>query len=139
MTTRQFISKNFGVSGTKRTCSSVFADSDGNIYSYGYHYPLLFTVNGRTIRNTRGYSSTTDRHILWSRDVEAIDVVAPYHFRLSGDDVVDMTVLLKSQREYIADLQKQMDAKKRKDTQVYKWLEHKHTKAVVNLAKLTLI
>lgn len=33
------------------------------LYSYGYHYPLLFEVNGLRFVNTRGYSNTTSKHI----------------------------------------------------------------------------
>lgn len=38
-------------------------NENGVLYSYGYHYPLLFKVNWIRFVNTRGYSSTTRRHI----------------------------------------------------------------------------
>lgn len=66
MTTADFIAKTFNTTndkwgryGYERRCSSVFTDRDGNVYSYGYHYPLLFTIGGLTFINTTGYSSTT--------------------------------------------------------------------------------
>lgn len=75
MTTREFINKNFGVKSKKdRSCSSVWADYNGNIYSYGRHYPLLFKAGGLVFRNRVGYSSSTGRHIHWAGDQGAIDV-----------------------------------------------------------------
>lgn len=35
----------------------------GVLYSYGYHYPLCFEIDGIVWRNTRGYSVTTSKHI----------------------------------------------------------------------------
>ena len=70
-----FIERWHGVAdGQERTCSSVFKDGNGNIYSYGYHYPLLFEAGGPTFRNRVGYSSTTAKHIAWTQGVFAIDV-----------------------------------------------------------------
>lgn len=137
MTTREFIYKRFYLETNKTSCSSVLSDSDGNIYSYGYHYPLLFTVADKTIRNVKGYSNTTQRHIMRSRDVPAIDVHVPRGFRLTSDDAVNLTALLKGQREYVNDLHEQLKSKKRKDTQVYRLLERQYAVAVANLAQLT--
>lgn len=75
MTSREFIQRQFGnADGESKTLSSIFKDGKGNIYSYGSHYPLLFSVGGLNFRNNVGYSNTTGRHISWSRDVDAIDV-----------------------------------------------------------------
>lgn len=75
MTSAEFISKNFGVASTKdRKCSSVFADNDGNIYSYGYHYPLLFKIGDLTFRNNTGYSNTTAKHINWAGGVDPLTI-----------------------------------------------------------------
>lgn len=129
MTTREFITARFYLNTNKQSCSSVTSDSKGNIYSYGYHYPLLFELNGKNIRNVRGYSSTTQRHILWSRDVDAIDIHAPAYYRLSDG----IEPLIKSQTEYVQGLKKQLDSKKRKDTQVYHSLYNEYIKAATNL------
>ena len=138
MTTREFINKEFGQSGRSKDCSSVHKDFDGNIYSYGYHYPLLFTINGRNIRNIRGYSNTTARHILWSRDIDAIDIHCPSGFRL-GNDAWNLQDCKRGQLAYIESLQRQMESKKRKDTQVYKWLANDLSKAVNNLERLEVL
>lgn len=136
MTTREFITQAWYGNTKRTTCSSVFADSNGNIFSYGYHYPLLFTLNGKAIRNVRGYSSTTQRHIMWSRDVNAIDVVAPRGFRLNGSDDELLQQLIDSQRAHVDSIKREMDTKKRKDTNVYRWLEHDFIKATKNLGEL---
>jgi len=44
----------------------VYADTKGNIFSYGRHYPLLFKAKGLTFRNCVGYSNTTAKHIGWA-------------------------------------------------------------------------
>lgn len=134
MTTRQFITNAF-TNRKDGKCSSVFAEN-GDVYSYGYHYPLLFRVGGKAIRNVRGYSNTTQRHIMWSRDVEAIDIHAPYSFRLVGDDSAILRNLRDGQKAYIASIEEAMAAKKRKDTQVYKWLQFDLDRANENLVKL---
>lgn len=69
MKTQEFISKNIGLkpSGYKRRwCSSVYQDYDGNFYSYGSHYPLLFKVDGQWFINNAGYSVSTSKHIGWA-------------------------------------------------------------------------
>lgn len=116
MTSRDFIAKNFGVSSERqRQCSSVFADNDGNIYSYGYHYPLLFKVEGLTFRNTRGYSATTGKHISWCYGFGAIDVELEQGER-KPLVLTTIAARLVNMRSAIV---KQMDAKTRKDTAVY--------------------
>jgi hypothetical protein len=134
MTTRQFITRAFNDRKTGK-CSSVFADN-GDVYSYGYHYPLLFRVHGQAIRNVSGYSVTTQRHIQWSRDMDAIDVHAGNNFRLNGNDHANVLELIKGQQWHIDSLQRQMDAKKRKNTQVYKWLEFDLQRASDSLKQL---
>jgi hypothetical protein len=131
MTTREFISKNFGVAGREKTCSSVFKDFDGNIYSYGYHYPLLIKVGNKVFRNVSGYSNTTARHIQWSRDIDAINIHFDRDFRL-GNDAWNIQSAKSGQLKYIDSLKRQLDAKKRKNTQVYKWLEYHYKQAVKN-------
>ena len=153
MTTAEFIQKNFGVPITKdRKCSSVFADNDGNIYSYGYHYPLLFKVGELTFRNNTGYSNTTAKHINWAGGVDplAIDVLvsgcnqyswrnqenakkvpallyAMSHYATKGVD--DKPLEAELMRAVFADLEAELvdinsriATKKRTDTQIYRSL-----------------
>ena len=119
MTTREFISRNFGVSGNEKSCSSVFKDTEGNIYSYGYHYPLLFTVDGHDFRNVTGYSNSTSKHIGWSRDVDAIDVHIPRGTRLHEITLKNIAMW---QQQEIDRQRALMDKKKNKTTQVYRWM-----------------
>ena len=56
--------------GSKYVSSVMF---DGrNVYSYGYHYPLLVRLDTEAgphwILNDRGYSSSTGRHIHWAQN-----------------------------------------------------------------------
>ena len=141
MTTRDFIAKTYGVQASKeRHCSSVFTDYDGNVYSYGYHYPLLFKVAGHNFVNTMGYSNTTAKHIGWawsavdynatavelSRD-DARVIASSYH-----SDSDKLQVLARATAQMVADAQVACSAKKRKDTQVYRWLQETLRRAVVS-------
>ena len=67
MTTRDFITKAVtgGFGHASKECSSVMFDGE-NVYSYGYHYPLLVQVAGQWILNDSGYSNTTAKHINWA-------------------------------------------------------------------------
>lgn len=130
MTSRDFIRKQFDNSdGKEKFLSSIMKDGDGNIYSYGRHYPLLFKLEGLTFVNTRGYSATTGRHIAWAKqaaDYQAISV------KLKRDDYLRTltlaTVELRLVEQYDA-IKSQMDGKKRIGwhgavTQVYQRLEY---------------
>jgi hypothetical protein len=136
MTTREFINKAWHGTTRTRQCSSVFVDNDGNIYSYGYHYPLLFRVGNKVIRNVKGYSNSTSKHIHWTRDIDAIDVEVPRDFRIGYDQERMLEQLIQGQHEYVTSIKGQMDGKKRKDTQVYRWLEYDYTRALYNLNML---
>ena len=135
MTTREFINKNFGVTGNNKTCSSVLKDWNGNIFSYGYHYPLLIKVGDKVLRNVRGYSNTTARHIQWSRDIDAIDIRFERDFRV-GNDAWNLKSAKSGKLKYIDGLKAQMESKKRKDTQVYRQLEREYNEAVSNYERL---
>lgn len=136
MTTQEFIAKTYGTTndkwgryGYERWCSSVKTDRDGNVYSYGHHYPLLFKVGGLDFLNTTGYSNTTSKHINWARQARpnAIEVElrgAPLPLTLD-----DIEAKLGAK---VVDLQTQMDAKKRKDTQVYKSLAYEFNKTLMD-------
>lgn len=161
MTTREFINKQFGIESEKdRQCSSVFADSKGNIYSYGRHYPLLFKVGNKVFRNVTGYSNSTAKHINWAGDHNAIDVCldgcnmytwnnpenagkVPSLLRLSrygetGEfDKQLMQAVINDLRAEILDIKSRMQAKKRHDTQVYKALEREMEYAQKNFERAT--
>lgn len=114
-------------------CSSVFADNDC-IYSYGYHYPLLFKVtkpNGDAIMivNRRGYSSSTDRHVRWCWRVSGVSV------ELIGRDR-DYINVVNSVEVELQGIRNEMAAKKRKDTSVFKALQWRESRAINALAIL---
>jgi hypothetical protein len=132
MTTRDFIAKTYGVESSRdRQCSSVFADMKGNIYSYGYHYPLLFKVCGKWYVNTAGYSVTTAKHIGWAWsacDYNAIGVELNRDdvqtiARTYLDDEIKLTTIKGALARQIGGIKAEMASKKRKDTMVYKFLE----------------
>lgn len=160
MTTREFINKNIGVPSPKdRQCSSVFADRSGNLYSYGYHYPLLFKVGNKLFRNVTGYSNSTAKHINWAGDNNAIDVCLSgcnqYSWRnsenadkvpnllylrgygdINGDlDQKLMQAIIADLKAEIADILERMNSKKRHDTQVYKMLENEMQHAIKQLER----
>lgn len=63
-----YITKHYNTTSTRnRACASIFVDGDGKVYSYGYHYPLLFNIAGIDILNVAGYSATTRQHIAKAR------------------------------------------------------------------------
>lgn len=144
MTTREFIDKNFRVESTRdRHCSSVFADRDGNIYSYGYHYPLLFVVDNINFRNTRGYSATTAKHISWTYGQGAIDVeldhmateVINKSYYSDEDKLTHIERCLNDMRQELED---EMATKKRHDTDVYRRLEFRLLRVKNDINKLEM-
>jgi hypothetical protein len=91
MTTIEFMQNNKGYKPSKETqCASVFQDTRGIFYSYGYHYPLLFKVDDVWFVNDRGYSQTTSRHISWARGL------ASHSVELKGGASVDRNSVLDS-------------------------------------------
>lgn len=136
MTTREFISKTYGTTNTRwnktwgydRQCSSVLTNGHGTVFSYGRHYPLLFKIGGIDFINITGYSNTTARHISHAR------MVAPdaLEIRLWREDInngyFDYSEEMKTKKlraiknavvREMGSLSDDMDAKKRKDTQIY--------------------
>jgi hypothetical protein len=125
MTTQDFIAKmqhriNDGenVSGK---CSSVFAEGD-TVYSYGYHYPLLFPVQKRDgsrvwVVNTSGYSNTTAKHISWARSLADVEAEMPRGVRGTIDTV------FQALSDQLDAVRKVMCSKKRTNTQVYQSLK----------------
>jgi hypothetical protein len=131
MTTRDFIAKTYGTTSTReRHCSSVYTDHDGNVYSYGAHYPLLFKVAGHWFVNTRGYSNTTAKHINWAwsacdYNATAVELNREDARVISSSwasDTDKLNVLLRATAEMVARAIEERDSKKRKDTQVYAYL-----------------
>lgn len=133
MRTQEFIKQSFDRinAGNNKSarCASVFTDGEA-VYSYGYHYPLLFVIytpggDRVWVCNDRGYSSTTGKHISHSAYLADVCAELPrgerygdHYARTSAYDQVLEAIKEKSER-IIAE----MATKKRKDTQVYRTLE----------------
>lgn len=136
MTTRQFIAKAYeDINAGKLArgkCSSVFADGTA-IYSYGYHYPLLFTIESETgarlwVRNTRGYSSTTARHICWAGGLADIDAIVPRTVGYGNghyDIASTRAIVAQALREELEKIETEQASKARKNTQVYARLQER--------------
>lgn len=144
-TTREFIEKTYNTTSTReRSCSSVFTDMNGTVYSYGYHYPLAFHVKGLDFINTSGYSVTTGRHIMWAKQALNYQYIG---VELSRNDTNELFMytgtivdedraleklyhILSRKRQALAD---EMRAKKRKDTIVYAHLQREHDTVQQNM------
>ena len=119
MKTSEFIAKyatymREGEIKNRATCSSVFYDG-GKIYSYGWHYPLLYPIQsdkGTTLLcvNRRGYSVTTSKHIGWAGVHADIAVESSSVIANTGEIAAQIT------HEIEID-QAKYDALKRKNTQ----------------------
>lgn len=139
MTSKEFMQKKFKkADGKVQTFASIMKDGDGNIYSYGYHYPLLFSVNGKNYINTSGYSVTTAKHIGWAWGAVNYDAIAVEYeggmsnFSYIADDLKQEFIERDIQKT-INRIQSEMDAKKRKNTQVYQALENDLERAKLQL------
>lgn len=157
MTSREFIQRQFGnADGKEKSLSSIWKDGDGNIYSYGRHYPLLFTVDGISFRNCTGYSNSTAKHISWAGGFGATDIwvsgcnqyswgnsengakiphllyLAHYGMTPEIKKALKKAVLsdLESER---ADIQERIDSKKRTDTKVFEALTAEYKDCVMRL------
>lgn len=142
MNTREFITKAFNGETRATHCASVFSEGNGTdrvaIYSYGYHYPLLFKVAGKTIRNVAGYSVTTAKHIGHTYQIPAIDVPLPRTFRLTGyRNDEPLAEIIEAQTAHVASIKAEMASKKRQDTKVYADLAGRLYHAQVALDLLT--
>lgn len=139
MTTREFIQKTYnttnerwGTHGYDRWCSSVKTDKNGTVYSYGSHYPLAFRVNYMDFINTSGYSNTTAKHINWAWQAVGYDAIGVKLWRedaqvIASDYTTEdqkIQAIKNALRREILSLKEQMQAKKRKNTQVYAHLEY---------------
>lgn len=133
MRTQEFIKRSFDRinAGNNKSarCASVFTEGEA-VYSYGYHYPLLFVIytpggDRVWVCNDRGYSSTTSKHIAYSAYLADVCAELPrgerygdHYARTSAYDQVLEAIEAKRDRAIAA-----MAAKKRKDTQVYRAIE----------------
>jgi hypothetical protein len=128
MTTQEFIARTFNTtSDRERHCSSVFTDHNGTVYSYGYHYPLAFNVDGLNFINARGYSSSTGRHISWAKRAigNYIEVWLPRpEYGQRGEYTLD-DVMRALQAERL-DIERRMSECKRKNTKKYARLVAEH-------------
>jgi hypothetical protein len=141
MNTKQFIEKhsnrikNGGKFITRdgyNRCASVRCSID-TIYSYGYHYPLLWkVVNPQGIElmvcNDSGYSNTTSKHI------GKAAMYADLCVHLTGDKSYSNVLDCINRR--IDALYREMITKKRKDTHVYRSLRNEYYS---NLKALTTL
>lgn len=124
MKTEEFIFQYLSDKTDKTQCSSVMGDS-GTIYSYGYHYPLARIIDGTAWINSDPSTVTTAKHRNWARSACAriVGYENVQDVELHGAQFHPFYVeqgLIKEQMRIIG----QMEQKKRKDTQVYKWLEY---------------
>lgn len=145
MTTRDFIAKYYGVKdGKVRACASVFKDEDGIIYSYGYHYPLVFQVAGMTFINIQGYSVTTSKHIGWAWSAVGYDAIGvklddqakreiP---RAYVTDSVKIQEIIRCLQAEAKSYREAMAKKKRKDTDVYRYLNYNLERATMRIYRV---
>lgn len=138
MTNLEFIRKEFySKSNKEKKRGSLFRDGAGNIYSYGYHYPLLFTIGNSSLVfiNVTGYSQTTSRHITHAKRAVGYEYVA---INLDGKRLNELT--LSSALELLeleaSQYKEEMKTKKRKDTKTYDWLEEKLSDVELRIAKV---
>ena len=146
MTTRDFIERTYNVPSTKdRRCSSVFTDHKGTVYSYGYHFPLAFNVMGLDFINTASYSSSTNKHQSWAKSALGYNNYLPVVLWTDEARVIGLSY--STDEEKIKAIRKaivrevnrvytEVAKKKRKDTQVYAWLEHQLKTATDALRKV---
>ena len=120
-----FIVKYYRVDdGKRRTCSSIVKGGDGTIFSYGEHYPLLFVVNGYNVRNIQGYSVTTAKHIAWAGSLPSFI----YDVKLLNSDYSPEAVRISLIAE-MAEIRDTLNAKKRKDTKIFKEMHARYLEA----------
>ena len=138
MTTADFIKNTYGVPSTRdRHCSSVFTDRNGNVYSYGYHYPLAFKIDGLNFINVAGYSSTTAKHIAWAK--WAIGYYNYIPVKLQGERLQygltldKIKVLLEAE---LSEIHLQMYSKTRHDTAVYRHLMEQEDRVMTDINKV---
>lgn len=137
MTNGEFIEKAFYNQTKKREHGNLFSDSKGNIYSYGYHYPLLFTASDNdslAFVNTTGYSNSTSKHIGHAHAATNYTAIA---VELNGASLpLTLDEIHSKLGAMVVELKSEMDKKKRKDTQVYSYLQSRFDRALENYNKV---
>lgn len=123
--------------GARGKCASVFGEGDC-VYSYGYHYPLLFKVvtpSGKELLacNNRGYSVTTSKHIGWC---SGHDLCVEFTHRFNNyDHQQNYQNVLSSLQVQLETLDSKMFSKKRQNTWVYQSLVNQR-QTVINAINL---
>lgn len=163
MTSREFIERQLGnADGKTRELSSIYKDGNGQIYSYYHHYPLVFQAAGLTFVNTRGYSSTTGKHISWAWRAAGYNSIGvelsgcnQYSYRNPENkrkvanmlyenangygkhsDRQILRAVLRDLKTELAGIDKDMSAKTRKDTMTYAMLVDKHNQVRGYIARV---
>ena len=143
MTTAQFIQKYLEGTTKKDSCSSVWGEQDYSgerkVYSYGRHYPLAVIIDGKAYVNTRGYSNSTSKHIGWAMQATAqiVGYDNVHGVPLTNGNGLNKRDIQESARRGLDSIHEQMTSKKRKDTQVYKNLEHQEVRLLQALQAVT--
>lgn len=122
MRTRDFLAINIGAEREK-SFSSVFVDSHGVAYSYGYHYPLAAIIDGVGFVNTRGYSITTAKHIAWAYSALQSRINSVYGVPMRNGESMTLEGVRAAALVELAHLEQVMSTKKRHDTFIYQDLE----------------
>lgn len=140
---------------TRANNKSIVKDDNNNIYSYGWHYPLLFRVGDKVLLNDIGYSNTTAKHINHASTVEPDAIRVKLYPEREGygssythigrmlwygegesspETVLDE--IIGGMQHHLSDLYDKMELKKRKDTQVYKSLEYQFDNIASAIAEM---
>lgn len=144
MKTVDFIRRTYRTGNTERQCSSVITDSEGVVYSYGRHYPLLIGVAELDFVNTSGYSNTTNRHINWAKQAVDYEYIAvelygdDRHVVASAfnDDGVRLKVIMEALTRMQQKLIEEIDKKKRTTTAIYRDLQTRLERVTGDLNKV---
>lgn len=67
MTNYDFVQRHSTLTNEREKRHGSLYYNDGVLYSYGYHYPLLFKIDGKYFVNTAWYSRTTSKHIGYAK------------------------------------------------------------------------
>jgi len=120
--------------------ASILIERDGTVYSYGYHYPLLFIVNGLKFRNTAGYSATTGKHISWCGGLSDYNVeLDGVQYGTSKERMQYDNVLESLNKTLDRQVQEEKETK-RKGTQKNTWqiIDIRETAETINALELTV-
>ena len=153
MNNKTFIDKAFwGNTRKEHNNWSLKVDSHQNVYSYGIHYPLLFRVGDKVLLNDIGYSNSTSKHINLASEVEPDAIRVKLYPEREGygsgythigrmlwyneDASAISDEIIGGLQHHLSDLVDKLEAKKRKDTQVYASLEWEFNRIAQAIAEL---